>query len=92
MFAVWQTLPSVSDSLFHEESVDGLLSPHEQDKKSVYIDKQRPTKTTGNAAEREREMQRKTWEIGDIDFWESFYLCYKFNPWVSACEDILKST
>lgn len=44
----------VPDSLFHEESVDGLLFPHEQDKKSVQVDKQSPTKTTGNAAERER--------------------------------------
>ena len=49
----------MSDSLFHEESVDGLLFPDELDNQTVQVDKQSPTKTTGNTAERETHTYQK---------------------------------
>lgn len=58
----------MSDSLFHEESVDGLLFPDELDNQTVQVDKQSPSKTTGNTAERETH----TSESGDMGFKESF--------------------
>lgn len=39
------------DLLLHEESVDGLLLPDELDNQSVQVDKQSPTKTTGNTVD-----------------------------------------
>lgn len=56
----------MSDSLFHEKPVDGLLFPHELDNKSVQVDKQSPTKTTGDPAE--RKTHTETSERGDTNF------------------------
>lgn len=74
---------TVSDSLFHEEFVDGLLFPHKHDNKSIQVDKQSPSKTTGNTAETERETQTNIRNRKHRFLLRVFFIFANNAPWVS---------